>query len=46
MAPPSRSAEVRRYCEILGRDGGYILGPAHRFQPDVPPENIVAVYEG
>jgi uroporphyrinogen decarboxylase len=39
------SAEVRRYCETLGRNGGYILGPAHLFQPDVPPENILAVYE-
>ena len=24
---------------------GYILGPAHLFQPDVPPENILAVYD-
>jgi len=38
-------AEVRRYCDVLGRDGGYILGPAHLFQPDVPPENILAVYQ-
>src|SRR5262249_50082391 len=29
--------EARRYCDTLGRDGGYILGPAHLFQPDVPP---------
>lgn len=38
-------AEVQRYCDILGCNGGYILGPAHLFQPDVPPENILAVYE-
>ncbi|MCX7428707.1 MAG: hypothetical protein NTW96_24155 [Planctomycetia bacterium] len=44
--PGEVAAEVRRYCETLGRDGGYILGPAHFFQPDVPPENILAVYEG
>ena len=25
--------------------GGYILGPAHLFQPDVPPENILAMYD-
>ena len=37
-------AEVARYCEVLGAGGGYILGPAHLFQPDVPPENILAVY--
>ena len=36
--------EVRRYCDILGRGGGYILAPAHMFQPDVPPENILACY--
>jgi uroporphyrinogen decarboxylase len=45
-ASPKRvRAEVRRYCETLGRGGGYILGPAHLFQPDVPPENVLAVYE-
>jgi uroporphyrinogen decarboxylase len=37
--------EARRYCEILGRGGGYILAPAHLFQPDVPPENILALYQ-
>ena len=42
--PAEVRAEVRRYCESLGRDGGYILAPAHLFQPDVPPENILAVY--
>lgn len=42
--PGQVAAEARRYCEILGERGGYILGPAHRFQPDVPPENILAVY--
>ena len=39
-------AEARRYCEVAGAGGGYILGPAHLFQPDVPPENILAVYRG
>lgn len=42
--PAQVAAEVRRYCEVLGRGGGYILGPAHLFQPDVPPENVVALY--
>ncbi len=35
--------EVRRYRETFS-NGDYILGPAHLFQPDVPPENILAVY--
>ncbi|MBM4089205.1 MAG: hypothetical protein FJ276_07220 [Planctomycetes bacterium] len=43
--PAEVAAEVRQYCEVLGQNGGYILGPAHLFQPDVPPENVLAVYE-
>ena len=43
--PEQVRREVRRYCDILGRGGGYILAPAHLFQPDVPPENILACYE-
>lgn len=43
-SPAEVEAETRRYCEVLGRGGGYILAPAHLFQPDVPPENILAVY--
>lgn len=43
-SPPEVEAEARRYCNILGQGGGYILGPAHLFQPDVPPENALAVY--
>ena len=43
--PAEVRAEARRYCQVLGRAGGYILGPAHLFQPDVPPENILAVYQ-
>ena len=42
--PEQVRTEARRYCETLGRGGGYILGPAHLFQPDVPPENVLAVY--
>jgi len=42
--PEEITAESRRYCELLGAGGGYILGPSHLFQPDVPPENILAVY--
>jgi hypothetical protein len=31
-APAQVEAEARRYCEVLGKDGGYILGPAHLFR--------------
>ena len=44
--PAQVEAEAQRYCEVAGAGGGYILGPAHLFQPDVPPENILAVYPG
>jgi len=44
--PEDVRTEVRRYCEVLGSCGGYILAPAHLFQPDIPPENILAVYAG
>lgn len=42
--PAEVEAEARRYGDVLGAGGGYILGPTHLFQPDVPPENILAVY--
>jgi uroporphyrinogen decarboxylase len=45
-SPEEVAAEARRYCATLGEQGGYILAPAHRFQPDVPPENILALYTG
>jgi uroporphyrinogen decarboxylase len=44
--PAQVGAVARHNCEVLGAGGGYILGPAHLFQPDVPPENIIAVYRG
>jgi len=43
--PEEVRAEARRYCEVLGSEGGYVLAPTHLFQPDVPPGNIVAMYE-
>ena len=44
-SPADVQQEVRRYCTVLGKDGGYVLAPTHLFQPDVPPENILAVYD-
>jgi uroporphyrinogen decarboxylase len=37
--------EVRQRIETLGYDGGLVLGPTHSLEPDVPWENIVALYE-
>jgi uroporphyrinogen decarboxylase len=36
-------AEVRRCIRDLGPGGGFVLAPVHNIQPDVPPENIVAM---
>ncbi len=37
--------EVKRIVKILGKNGGYVLAPAHNIQDDVPPENIIAMIE-
>ena len=39
-------AEVQSRIDTLGKDGGYILGPAHAIQKDVPLENILALIDG
>ena len=36
---------ARETIEVLGKNGGYFFSPSHRFQPDTPIENIVALYE-
>jgi len=38
-------ARTRWLLDTLGAGGGYILGPSHAFQADVPLENVLAVYE-
>ena len=37
--------EVRLRIETVGKDGGFIVAPAHNIQPDTPIENILALYE-
>ncbi len=37
--------EVARIKNILGRDGGYVLSAVHNIQPEVPPENIIAMFD-
>jgi uroporphyrinogen decarboxylase len=37
-------AEVEQRIEVLGRGGGYVVGAVHNIQPDVPVDNIVAMY--
>lgn len=37
--------EVKKRIESVGYNGGLFIGPAHVFEPDIPWENIVALYE-
>jgi uroporphyrinogen decarboxylase len=37
--------DVRRRLEVFGEGGGFVFAPIHNLQADVPPENVVAMYE-
>ena len=37
--------EVNQRLKTVGKDGGFIVAPAHNFQPDTPIENILAMYK-
>jgi uroporphyrinogen decarboxylase len=37
--------EVKRRIDILGKDGGYVVAPAHNIQPDTPVDNILAFFD-
>jgi uroporphyrinogen decarboxylase len=36
--------EVHKRIQDLGPGGGYVLSSVHNMQPDIPPENIEAMY--
>jgi uroporphyrinogen decarboxylase len=36
---------TRRQLELLGRGGGYFCAPDHTIMPEVPPENLAALYD-
>jgi len=38
-------AEVMRCIQQLAPGGGFILAPSNHLQADVPPENVVALFE-
>jgi uroporphyrinogen decarboxylase len=38
-------AEVRRRMHDLAPGGGYILSAVHSIQPEVPPENVLAMFD-
>lgn len=43
--PAEVRGEVRRRLADLGPGGGYVLGSVHNIQRDVPPENVVAMFQ-
>lgn len=43
--PEEVRREVRRVIQILGKGGGYVLSAVHNIQADVPPENIIAIFD-
>ncbi|TKG94604.1 uroporphyrinogen-III decarboxylase [Puteibacter caeruleilacunae] len=36
---------VHQLLDDMARGGGFIIGPSHNFQDDIPTENILAMYE-
>ncbi len=43
--PEDIRKEVKERIQELGLGGGYVLGTVHNIQPEVPPENIVAMFD-
>jgi uroporphyrinogen decarboxylase len=49
LLPHGSPVEIREYVRkkkrIFGKNGGYIVAPAHNIQPDTPLENILTFFE-
>jgi uroporphyrinogen decarboxylase len=43
--PQDVAAEVRRKITALGPGGGYVFSAGHNIQGDVPPANVVALFD-
>jgi uroporphyrinogen decarboxylase len=43
--PEAVQRHVRGQIEILGPGGGFVFQQVHNIQANVPPENIVAMYD-
>lgn len=44
-SPDDVRREVRERIRVLGRNGGYICGPDHSIQRNMPAENLFALYD-
>jgi uroporphyrinogen decarboxylase len=43
--PAQVAHEVKRRIDDLAPGGGFVFAPIHNIQPQVPPENIVALFD-
>jgi uroporphyrinogen decarboxylase len=43
--PDDVRREVKTRMDTVGRGGGFLIGPSHMIEPEVPWENIVALYD-
>jgi uroporphyrinogen decarboxylase len=43
--PQEVKDQVKRRLEIFSKDGGFVFNTVHNILPDVPPENIAAMFE-
>lgn len=41
--PEEVETQVRRNCEILGKNGGFVFNTVHNIQANVPVENVIAM---
>jgi uroporphyrinogen decarboxylase len=44
-SPSEIKALVKAHIETIGREGGLLIAPTHKLEPDVPWENVVAFFE-
>lgn len=45
VTPAEIKDHVKERLEIFSPGGGYVFNPIHNIMPDVPPENIIAMFE-
>lgn len=43
--PAEVKEQVKKRLEIFSKDGGFVFNTVHNILPDVPPENVVAMFE-
>lgn len=49
VLPNATQKEIRKHvlnrCEVFSKDGGFVFNTVHNIMPDVPPENIIAMFD-